>query len=222
MRGTQATLFDSPDEPHPALATILEAFPYLRPPYLFRKVPRDVRAWWHIMGLLANIQLDRLAMVRLMRTRLIPRAPTPAAGARLSYDWLHGMFLPYHKAAPGLAAMKASRIPGVGAQLAALGEIPRTREGLMAIHGIGEHIADLILAQVDGDGSRFAVDMHTKRVLPRLGLKPTDLWEPMVERESRAHLSCAITYLGRKYCRPKKPRCNVCPVRAHCPTGEKS
>jgi endonuclease III len=64
--------------------------------------------------------------------------------------------------------------------------------------------------------------MHTKRVLPRLGLKPQDLWEPAVEEESRAHLSCAITYLGRKYCRPKKPRCNVCPVKPHCPTGEKS
>jgi endonuclease III len=167
------------------------------------------------MGLTLCIQLDRLVMVRLMEERLIDLLPTPEVAQRVSSEWLYSLLRPYHRGPrDGLAKMKATRLPNLAKQVVSLGGVPRTYDDLRAIDGIGDHIARLILAHVDGETHHFAEDTHTKRVLQRLGI---DSRRIPVAPSQRAHFSCAVTYLGRKHCRPQ-PKCSNCPVKNFCTT----
>lgn len=111
------------------------------------------------------------------------------------------------------------------------GEIPRQREKLLAIKGIGDYTANAILS-IGLDQPVFAVDANLQRVLSRLfalediaGPKLRASIEKLLEnRELKAELvriggravNEALMDLGRTICRAQKAACEICPMAAHC------
>lgn len=107
------------------------------------------------------------------------------------------------------------------------GEVPKTREELMTLPGVGRKSANVVLSQAFGKAA-LAVDTHVFRVSRRLGLASgknplvteRELQEIIPERcWSQAHLW--LIHHGRKICRAQNPRCWQCPLREYCPSGGK-
>jgi endonuclease-3 len=107
------------------------------------------------------------------------------------------------------------------------GEVPRTREALEALPGVGRKTANVVLNVAFGELT-IAVDTHVFRVANRTGLAPGK--DPL-EVETRLmkvtppkYLRNAHHYLilhGRYTCLAKKPLCFKCPVYEQCEWKEK-
>jgi endonuclease III len=126
----------------------------------------------------------------------------------------------------GLGRSKARSIIGSCQALRADhdGEVPRTREQLMALHGVGRKSANVILSNAFGVPA-FAVDTHVGRLARRLGFSEAqapDRVERDVtaliprERWSRAHH--LLIWHGRRCCGARKPQCDRCVIAELCPS----
>jgi len=103
------------------------------------------------------------------------------------------------------------------------GEVPRSRQALVALPGVGLKTANVILGNAFG-GQAIAVDTHVFRVCQRLGLARSDdpdeihdqLTDVLPEKEwtFTTHL---VQAHGRRCCFARKPLCPACPVRTLCP-----
>jgi endonuclease-3 len=103
------------------------------------------------------------------------------------------------------------------------GEVPRSRDALVALPGVGLKTANVILGNAFGEPA-IAVDTHVFRVSQRLGLARSDdadkihdqLVEVLPEKEwtFTTHL---VQAHGRRCCFARKPLCPACPVRTLCP-----
>jgi len=108
------------------------------------------------------------------------------------------------------------------------GEVPREREALTELPGVGLKTANVVIGNAFG-GQALAVDTHVFRVSQRLGLArsedPDDLHDQLVEILPATQLTQATHLLithGRRTCVARKPLCPVCPVRALCPWPDKT
>jgi endonuclease-3 len=108
------------------------------------------------------------------------------------------------------------------------GEVPRAREALTALPGVGLKTANVVIGNAFG-GDALAVDTHVFRVSQRLGLArsddPDELHDQLVEVLPRRRLTPATHLLivhGRRTCTARKPACPACPVRAWCPWPDKT
>ena len=103
---------------------------------------------------------------------------------------------------------------------------------LQAFDGIGQKKAamaveilerDLGVAVRDVTGSDVAYDVHVRRVFLRAGLADADDLAHMVERARLAHperpgaLDLPAWDVGRRWCRPRDPDCDACPLADACP-----
>ena len=103
------------------------------------------------------------------------------------------------------------------------GEVPRSREALVALPGVGLKTANVILGNAFG-GQAIAVDTHVFRVCQRLGLARSDdpdeihdqLTDVLPEKEWTFTTHLVQTH-GRRCCFARKPLCPACPVRTLCP-----
>jgi endonuclease-3 len=103
------------------------------------------------------------------------------------------------------------------------GGVPRLREALRELPGVGLKTANVILGNAFGEQA-IAVDTHVFRVSQRLGLAraedPDEIHDQLVEVLPRGEWTLA-THLfqshGRRCCSAKKPLCPACPVRTRCP-----
>lgn len=102
------------------------------------------------------------------------------------------------------------------------GEIPRTREGLMSLQGVGGKVADIMMNFVFEEPS-IAVDTHVLRVLNRLGLVSTNSAESAAkiinEDTPRQYMRHAHEWLiqhGMKVCVSRRPRCEICNLTDYC------
>jgi len=103
------------------------------------------------------------------------------------------------------------------------GQVPRTREELVRLPGVGLKTANVVLGNAFGQPA-IAVDTHVFRVSQRLGLARSEdaevihaqLVEALPKRDWTlwSHL---LTTHGRRTCGARKPLCPACPVRALCP-----
>ena len=100
--------------------------------------------------------------------KLYPVANTPAKIAALGVDGL----IPYINSI-GLFRMKAKNVIALCEQLLRDhgGEVPRTREALEALPGVGRKTANVVLNVAFGEPT-IAVDTHIFRVANRTGLAP--------------------------------------------------
>ncbi|HEX9307543.1 MAG TPA: endonuclease III [Anaeromyxobacter sp.] len=103
------------------------------------------------------------------------------------------------------------------------GRVPRTREALEGLPGVGPKTAGVVLVHL-GAAHAFPVDTHVGRVSRRLGLsRETD--PSKVERDLMALLPEArwakghqlFVWHGRRTCKALAPACSRCAVEPLCP-----
>jgi endonuclease III len=102
------------------------------------------------------------------------------------------------------------------------GEVPRSREALEALPGVGRKTANVVLNVAFGEGT-MAVDTHVFRVANRTGLAPgrTPLAVELglLERVPPAYRVDAHHWLilhGRYVCLARQPRCAECRATRWC------
>jgi len=103
------------------------------------------------------------------------------------------------------------------------GEVPRSRESLTELPGVGLKTANVILGNAFGEQA-IAVDTHVFRVSQRLGLArsedPDEIHDQLLDVLPKTELTLTTHLLqshGRRCCAAKKPLCPACPVKTLCP-----
>ena len=102
------------------------------------------------------------------------------------------------------------------------GEVPRTREALEKLPGVGRKTANVVLNTAFGEPT-IAVDTHIFRVCNRTGLAPgkTPLAVEkgllrMTPEEFRKDAHHWLILHGRYVCKARKPLCGSCPIIDWC------
>ena len=151
--------------------------------------------------------------------KLFPVANTPQAILDLGLDGL----CDYIKTI-GLYKSKAKHLLETCRMLIELhgGEVPRSREALEALPGVGRKTANVVLNVAFGEPT-MAVDTHIFRVGNRTGLAvgktPLAVEQKLLKRIPPDYLQHAHHWLilhGRYVCQARKPRCWDCGVREFC------
>jgi endonuclease-3 len=124
----------------------------------------------------------------------------------------------------GLYRTKAKNVVALSRRLVAEhgGEVPRSREALEALPGVGRKTANVVLNIAFGEPT-IAVDTHIFRVGNRTGLAtgktPLEVeqkLERVVPAEFRRHAHHWLILHGRYTCVARKPRCEVCLIADLC------
>lgn len=102
------------------------------------------------------------------------------------------------------------------------GQVPRSREALEALPGVGRKTANVVLNVVWGEPT-MAVDTHIFRVANRTGLAigktPLAVEQGLLARVPPAYAQGAHHWLilhGRYVCKARSPDCERCSVRPYC------
>ena len=108
------------------------------------------------------------------------------------------------------------------------GEVPRTREELQALPGVGRKTANVILNVAFGQPT-IAVDTHIFRVANRTGIAPGKNVDEVearllkfVPEEFRHHAHHWLILHGRYLCKARKPECPRCPISDLCEYRDKT
>ena len=108
------------------------------------------------------------------------------------------------------------------------GEVPRTREALEALPGVGRKTANVVLNVAFGQPT-MAVDTHIFRVSNRTGLapgkNPLQVELQLMKRVPPAYAVDSHHWLilhGRYVCQARKPLCPRCAVSAYCEFKDKT
>ena len=108
------------------------------------------------------------------------------------------------------------------------GEVPRSREALEALPGVGRKTANVVLNVAFGQET-IAVDTHIFRVANRLAIAPgrnpleVELGlEKVVPARYRLHAHHWLILHGRYICVARTPRCPICPLADLCPFEPKT
>jgi endonuclease-3 len=102
------------------------------------------------------------------------------------------------------------------------GQVPRSREALEALPGVGRKTANVVLNVAYGEPT-MAVDTHIFRMGNRTGLAPgktpLEVELKLLKRIPEKYLVDAHHWLilhGRYVCQARKPLCPQCAVSAYC------
>ncbi|TLX21509.1 endonuclease III [Thermomonas fusca] len=151
--------------------------------------------------------------------RLYPAANTPAAILALGEDGLKGYINTI-----GLYNAKAANVIALCRLLLERhgGEVPRTREALEALPGVGRKTANVVLNTAFGEPT-IAVDTHIFRVSNRTGLAPgkdvrtvEDKLVRLVPAEFARDAHHWLILHGRYTCKARKPDCARCVLHDLC------
>ncbi|MEY8750900.1 endonuclease III [Alkalicoccobacillus gibsonii] len=108
------------------------------------------------------------------------------------------------------------------------GEVPRTRDELVGLAGVGRKTANVVTSVAFGVPA-IAVDTHVERVSKRLGIcrwkdnvkvveetlmkkLPEEVWSDAHHR---------MIFFGRYHCKAQSPNCSTCPLLDECREGKK-
>jgi endonuclease-3 len=151
--------------------------------------------------------------------KLFPVANTPEAILALGQEGLES----YIKTI-GLYRSKAKHLIETCRMLVTLhgGVVPRSREALQALPGVGRKTANVVLNSAFGEAA-MAVDTHIFRVSNRTGLapgkNPLEVELKLLKRVPAEYLVDAHHWLilhGRYVCIARKPLCWQCAVAPYC------
>lgn len=106
------------------------------------------------------------------------------------------------------------------------GIIPRDRESLVLVKGIGDYTANSVLCLAYGDRLPL-LDRSTQRVLARVYNKRIEkpAWadkkmrrfmQAILPNDGAREYSLALIDIAAKFCRPAKPQCGQCPLASFC------
>ena len=184
--------------------------------------PNTELEYTSVFELLAAVLLSAQATgvgVNKATRRLFPVANTPQKILALGLDGLE-----YHIRTIGLYRSKARHLMETCRILVDQhgGEVPRTREALEALPGVGRKTANVVLNVAFGEPT-MAVDTHIFRVGNRTGLAPGktpyEVEMQLLKRVPAAYLVDAHHWLilhGRYICQARKPLCGQCAVAGYC------
>lgn len=157
--------------------------------------------------------------VNLATRRLFPQANTPEKIFALGVPGLTEFIKSI-----GLYKTKAKNILATCQLLIQLhhSEVPRTREQLETLPGVGRKTANVILNTAFGEPT-IAVDTHIFRVANRTGIAPgKNVLEvelkllKAVPKEFRLDAHHWLILHGRYVCKARKPECAVCKINHLC------
>ena len=157
--------------------------------------------------------------VNLATRELFKVAPTPAKMVALGQDRLID-----HIKTIGLYRTKASNVIALSRLVLERhgGEVPRDREALQALPGVGRKTANVVL-NVAFDEPTIAVDTHIFRVANRTGIAPGSDVEAVEQRlekftadEFRKDAHHWLILHGRYICKARTPECWRCPIAEWC------
>ena len=184
--------------------------------------PRSELQYDNPFELLVAVALSAQATdvsVNKVTPALFARAPTPAAMAALGEDGIAE-----HIRTIGLYRTKAKNVAALSRILVEqhAGQVPRTREALEALPGVGRKTANVVLNIAFGEPT-LAVDTHIFRVSNRLGLArgetPLAVETKLLKVVPPAYLHDAHHWLilhGRYVCKARKPECWRCALSDLC------
>lgn len=162
--------------------------------------------------------------VNLATRKLFPVANTPARIAALGVEGLEKYIRTiglYRGKARNVVALSQILIDQHG------GKVPRTREALEALPGVGRKTANVVL-NVAFEELTIAVDTHVFRVANRTrlapGKDPLEVEMKLLKATPAKYLRNAHHYLilhGRYTCLAKKPLCVKCPIFEQCEFPER-
>lgn len=157
--------------------------------------------------------------VNLATKKLFPVAPTPQALWALGEAGL----IPYIQTI-GLYRNKAKHLIQTAQMLCEVhaGEVPRSREALERLPGVGRKTANVILNTAFGEPT-IAVDTHIFRVSNRTGLAPGKTvlevekkLEKNIPSSFRQNAHHWLILHGRYVCTARKPACDQCTITDCC------
>ncbi|HSX62154.1 MAG TPA: endonuclease III [Tahibacter sp.] len=157
--------------------------------------------------------------------KLFPVANTPAAILALGEEGLKKYISTiglYNAKAKNVIATCRILVEDYG------GEVPRTREALEALPGVGRKTANVVLNTAFGQPT-IAVDTHIFRVSNRTGLAKgatvravEDKLEKTVPAEFKQDAHHWLILHGRYVCKARKPDCPACVIRDLCEFKDKT
>jgi endonuclease-3 len=163
--------------------------------------------------------------VNLATAKLFPVANTPAKILKLGQEGLERYIQTI-----GLYRSKAKHLIQTCKILIEEhhGEVPRNREDLEKLPGVGRKTANVILNTAFGEPT-IAVDTHIFRVSNRTGIAPgktvLDVEEKLlkfVPEEFRHNAHHWLILHGRYVCKARKPNCPECLIRDLCEFKQKT
>ncbi len=175
-----------------------------------------------VFELLAAVLLSAQATdvsVNKATRRLFPIANTPARIVALGVEGVEA-----HIRTIGLFRNKAKNLVATARILLEQhgGQVPRSREALEALPGVGRKTANVVLNVAWGEPT-CAVDTHIFRVGNRTGLAPGrtpyEVEMKLLARTPAEFARDAHHWLilhGRYVCQARKPRCQACAVADCC------
>lgn len=187
-----------------------------------RPEPRTELAWRDPFTLLVAVVLSAQATdagVNKATPALFAVAPTPEAMLALGEDGIAERIRTiglYRSKARNLARLCRILVEEHG------GRVPREREALERLPGVGRKTANVVLNEAFGEPT-IAVDTHVFRVANRTGLAPgrtpleveRKLLEVVPERFRKGAHHWLILH-GRYVCTARRPACARCPIRDWC------
>ena len=188
--------------------------------------PKSELHWSSPFTLLVAVVLSAQATdksVNLATQELYKVADTPEKILRLGETGL----IPYIKSI-GLYKSKAKHVIGLCEKLISDfgGEVPRSREELMSLPGVGRKTANVVLNVVWGEHT-MPVDTHLLRICPKIGLAegdtPETVEQSLLERvpdEFMEHAHHWLILHGRYICTARNPKCAECFLNDVCKHNE--
>ncbi len=105
-------------------------------------------------------------------------------------------------------------------------KVPKTMDEIMELPGVARKTANIVLQNAFGVVEGIAVDTHVRRTSKRLGLTenedPNKIEQDLmkiVPRNKWKIITDLLITLGRKVCKARVPKCDICILNKICPSA---
>ena len=195
------------------LNRLAAAYPDARPALHFRN-PFEL-----LVAVLLSAQCTD-ERVNIVTEELFEKAPDAASMAELGEEAIRETIQ-----SCGLYKNKAKNIAALSRILVEKynGEVPKEREALESLPGIGRKSANVVMSVAFGIPA-LAVDTHVFRVSRRMGFsagedvrKVEDDLTALIPQKDWAAAHHWLIFHGRRCCKAQRPLCDDCPVGELCP-----
>jgi len=185
-----------------------------------RKTPESNKEVFRVLITTILSQRTRDENTDRAASALFSRADTPKKILKLTNRELEGLIRP-----SGPFRQKAKRIKSVSRIILEKyhGKVPKNREELMTLPGVGFKTADVVLMYGHGIPN-IAIDTHANRIPKRIGLvdekanveEVKRVLESLIPKKDWYIVNMGLVQFGREICRPINPKCDVCPMSRYC------
>jgi A/G-specific adenine glycosylase len=169
------------------------------------------------------LQRTRTDVVELHYEQFMRAYPTPAALASADVATVSQILKPLG------FRHRTERLPSLAAALMVdhSGAVPRSKEALLRLPGVGEYVANAVLAIAFGRQAPLldpnvirvldrCLGWHSRRLRPRVDRALWGRLASLIPRRRAREFGLALVDLGAMVCRPRHPRCDICPLRELC------